>query len=79
MSINNTRRRVAANEAARFTAVVVLPTPPFWFATAMIRFMAAILPRVSARLFRLFSGGRSGFVTRESDKMALRVELGDAQ
>ena len=35
------RRRVAANEAARFTAVVVLPTPPFWFATAMIRFIAA--------------------------------------
>jgi hypothetical protein len=30
---------VAANEAARFTAVVVLPTPPFWFATAMMRFM----------------------------------------
>src|ERR1700736_4703264 len=27
----------AARQAARFTAVVVLPTPPFWFATAMIR------------------------------------------
>src|ERR1700731_2834387 len=26
-----------ARQAARFTAVVVLPTPPFWFATAMIR------------------------------------------
>src|SRR5690606_15658948 len=24
-----------ANEEARFSAVVVLPTPPFWFATAM--------------------------------------------
>src|SRR6266404_980347 len=24
-------------DAARFTAVVVLPTPPFWFATAMTR------------------------------------------
>ena len=41
--MSSTRRRVAANEAARFTAVVVLPTPPFWFATAMMRFMAAIL------------------------------------
>ena len=41
MSMSSTRRRVAANDAARFTAVVVLPTPPFWFATAMIRFMAA--------------------------------------
>ena len=28
-SINSTRRRVAASEAARLTAVVVLPTPPF--------------------------------------------------
>src|ERR1700693_780904 len=27
----------AARQAARLTAVVVLPTPPFWFATAMIR------------------------------------------
>jgi hypothetical protein len=29
MSMSSTRRRVAAKEAARFTAVVVLPTPPF--------------------------------------------------
>ena len=28
---------LAARQAARFTAVVVLPTPPFWFATAIIR------------------------------------------
>ena len=27
----------AARQAARFTAVVVFPTPPFWFATAIIR------------------------------------------
>jgi hypothetical protein len=26
-----------AMEADRFTAVVVFPTPPFWFATAIIR------------------------------------------
>ena len=26
-----------ASDAARLTAVVVLPTPPFWFAMAMIR------------------------------------------
>jgi hypothetical protein len=30
-------------EAARFTVVVVLPTPPFWFAIARIRFTAAFL------------------------------------
>src|SRR5215469_556516 len=38
-SISRTRRRVAAREAARLTAVVVLPTPPFWLATAITRFM----------------------------------------
>src|ERR1700680_2542796 len=38
-SMSSTRRRVAAREAARLTAVVVLPTPPFWFAMAMTRFM----------------------------------------
>src|SRR5580658_4121037 len=39
MSMSNTRRRVAASDAARLTAVVVLPTPPFWFAMAMTRFI----------------------------------------
>ena len=29
-----------AIEAARFTVVVVLPTPPFWFAMARMRFIA---------------------------------------
>src|SRR6202790_3170409 len=38
-SISRTRRLVAVSEAARLTAVVVFPTPPFWFATAMTRFM----------------------------------------
>src|SRR6185312_187682 len=44
-SMSRTRRRVAAREAARLTAVVVLPTPPFWLATAMTRFMAASVHR----------------------------------
>src|SRR5512133_3524789 len=35
-STSNTRCSAAARLAARFTAVVVLPTPPFWFAMAMI-------------------------------------------
>ncbi len=34
-SISSTRRCVAASDAARFTQVVVLPTPPFWFVTAI--------------------------------------------
>src|SRR6202048_4284947 len=39
-STTSTRFSEAASEAARFTAVVVLSTPPFWFATARIRAMA---------------------------------------
>src|SRR6266568_7751567 len=33
--MRSVRRSAAASEAARFTAVVVFPTPPFWF--AMVR------------------------------------------
>src|SRR5688500_9046421 len=36
-STSSVRCSAAARLAARLTAVVVLPTPPFWFATAMIR------------------------------------------
>ena len=34
-SMSSVRRSAAATLAARFTAVVVLPTPPFWLTTAM--------------------------------------------
>src|SRR5579862_2164749 len=37
MSTRSVGRSAAATLAARFTAVVVLPTPPFWFTTAMTR------------------------------------------
>ena len=36
-STTRTRRPDSARAAPRFTAVVVLPTPPFWLAMAMIR------------------------------------------
>ena len=36
-STSNVRFSAAAREAARFTAEVVLPTPPFWLAMAMTR------------------------------------------
>src|SRR5262245_59970868 len=36
MSTSRVRRSATASDAARLTAVVVLPTPPFWFVTAMI-------------------------------------------
>ena len=40
-STSSTRYPRDATDAARLIAVVVLPTPPFWFATATIRDMAA--------------------------------------
>ena len=36
MSMSRVRFSATASAAARLTAVVVLPTPPFWLATAMI-------------------------------------------
>src|SRR5690606_19322112 len=36
-SITTTRLPCRARATARLTVVVVLPTPPFWFATQMIR------------------------------------------
>ena len=36
-SMSSVRRSATARLAARLTAVVVLPTPPFWFAIAMTR------------------------------------------
>src|SRR2546422_4120019 len=33
-STSSTRRSETASDAARLTAVVVFPTPPFWFAIA---------------------------------------------
>jgi len=36
-SMSSVLRSAVASEAAMFTAVVVLPTPPFWFAIAITR------------------------------------------
>src|SRR5271154_1360334 len=36
-SINRVDCSAAAKQAAKLTAVVVFPTPPFWFATAIMR------------------------------------------
>src|SRR3989304_5148243 len=37
MSTSSVRLSAAARHAARFIAVVVLPTPPFWLVTAITR------------------------------------------
>ena len=42
-SMTRTRSPPEASAAARLTALVVLPTPPFWFATAMIRVLVGTL------------------------------------
>src|SRR5439155_23146107 len=46
-SSTHTRLPLAASAAARFTVVVVLPTPPFWLITA-IRRMVVPFPAVSS-------------------------------
>src|SRR4030095_15163484 len=48
-STSNVRFSAAPRHAARLIAVVVLPTPPFWFATAM---MLPIVDRVTCPLLR---------------------------
>src|SRR3546814_17056886 len=75
-SIISVRQPVAASAVARLIAVVVLPTPPFWFATAIliILFLA-----FSARYgpARPITGWRHRFsyVPREPD-FALAAEIG---
>src|ERR1700732_3271279 len=43
----------AASEAARLMAVVVLPTPPFWLATAMTRPMILSVALLRVRICEL--------------------------
>src|SRR5258707_15804444 len=43
-SMTRTRRPTAASAVARLTAVVVLPTPPFWLAIAMMRARRKTVP-----------------------------------
>src|SRR5690606_17445891 len=47
-----TRSPIAASAVARLIAVVVLPTPPFWFAMVMIRFFSPIMDAASLGLSR---------------------------
>src|SRR5216110_1319924 len=58
-SMRSVFRSAVASEAARFTAVVVFPTPPFWLAIAITR---DIISR-----YRIIS-----YVTRDSDGLKER-------
>src|SRR5271163_1894600 len=49
-STNSVLTSAAASEAARLMAVVVLPTPPFWLATAMTRPMNLFFYVLRARI-----------------------------
>src|ERR1700687_5819118 len=58
----------AASEAARLMAVVVLPTPPFWLATAMIRPMILFL-------LLLRAGYANGFAKSMPDSGATAMSV----
>src|ERR1700737_1053565 len=77
-SIRRTRCPCDARLAARLTAVVVLPTPPFWFATQKIFAIVGIsLFTASNGVFRIPRADRSASgaaVDRDFDEMPLRLE-----
>jgi hypothetical protein len=50
MSMRSVGLSDAARQAARFTAVVVLPTPPFWFTTAITYGLDAMKTSVQGTL-----------------------------
>src|SRR5512139_3802119 len=80
-STSSTLRLAAASEAARFTAVVVLPTPPFWLATAMMRAMCRRYRALAKRRARLTGcrarGGRAGALDHGQMALALQPRYGE--
>lgn len=72
-----------AREAARLTVVVVLPTPPFWLATARICALMcfAVVLSVDGWIVPLFGmlGLFSDDLFADDDDMAFGIELGDVQ
>src|SRR5881394_3715843 len=75
-STRSTRRWVAASDAARLTAVVVLPTPPFWFAMAMTRFMGRQCTSPPARRWMRRFGATSGGPGRPESRPHRGIEPG---
>ena len=83
-STSRTRWPSAARPAARLTLVVVLPTPPFWFATQKIfaivgvslRFLSGFQVRDEMWSCTCSMWGRSDF---NFDQVALGVEHGHAE
>src|SRR5713226_3948620 len=73
-SMSSVFRSAAASEAARFTAVVVLPTPPFWFAIAITRDMVSSYLTISYIVGK-FSRVQYTFVSRETKERKFHVKL----
>src|SRR5947208_752009 len=73
-SMSSVLRSAVASEAARFTAVVVLPTPPFWFAIAITR---DIINRYITRSYitRELGQVQYTFVSRETKERKFHVKL----
>src|SRR5688572_23769590 len=59
-STRRVRRSAMAREAATLTAVVVLPTPPFWLAIATIRAMKCLTVCITTRYARKSPYFRAG-------------------
>src|SRR5215213_10692867 len=65
VSMTSVRFSATARQAPRLMAVVVLPTPPFWFAMAMMRDTPS-----------LYAGGGEGGLGESTGAVALRPETG---
>ena len=74
ISIKSTRRCVAASEAARFTQVVVFPTPPFWFAMAIIRVTVFLNFPFGLRCQLFGSSGSTLFPAKADNVPNMRLE-----
>src|SRR5947208_366660 len=73
-SMSSVLRSAAASEAARFTAVVVLPTPPFWFAIAITRdIISRCLPK--SYVAHEFRRVQYTLVSRETKEHTFHVKL----
>ena len=78
-SISSTRQPVAASAVARLIAVVVLPTPPFWLATAIriIVFPSALRRTPLATMIRGIGVGEARFETEITlPRRSRRIQFG---
>src|SRR5439155_24396647 len=73
-SMSSVFRSAVASEAARFTAVVVFPTPPFWLAIAITRDIITRY-RIMSYLAREFRRVEYTSVSRETKERKFHVKL----